>query len=254
MNSSIYRKPRSTAKETIRGTPRSLPLLACMGITSFSLRRRQLAKEFRYLVSKLLNPLLGCDTSSLRALNAGTLCLICPLSYGILRILRGHNIPGRQESDDEKTYEEKAAASDPTTVLDAHSALNIALFPPLIFFSALYYTDVMSTLVVLLSYSVFLKKSSATGSAVENIMAICVGIVALFFRQTNIFWVAVFPAGLAVVNAFKRDESPPVSSTSADVTAVLRKCWSEGKVYDCSIQDAGPQGMLGPKRRGMSFD
>ncbi|KAF1849843.1 glycosyltransferase family 59 protein [Cucurbitaria berberidis CBS 394.84] len=194
-----------------------------------------------YLVSKFLEPLLGCDTSSLRALNAGALCLICPLSYGILRILRGRINPGQQEPIDEKTIEEKSVVIDPTIVLDAHSALNIALFPPLFFFSALYYTDVMSTLVVLLSYSAFLKKSSASGSILENINAVCIGIMALFFRQTNIFWVAVFPAGLAVVNALKGDNFSAVGTTRGDTSAVIRRSWDKGVIHDCSIQDARPQ-------------
>ena len=193
-------------------------------------------------MSKFLGPFFGCDTSSLRALNAGALCLICPLSYTILRTLRGRINPGRQRSSNETVV-----VKDPTVALDAHSALNIALFPPLFFFSALYYTDVISTLAVLLSYSVFLRKGSAAGSTFENIMAVCIGVIALFFRQTNVFWVAVFPAGLAVVNALKRDDTHSVSSSSVDVAEVLQNSWNEGVVYDCPVQDAGLQSMLGPK-------
>src|SRR4051812_7721932 len=110
--------------------------------------------ELRYLVTKLFEPFLGCDTSSLRAMNAGAVCVICALSYGLLRLLRVRLNPLQQvQEGKEPASDEQTAKDDQTVVIDAHTALNIALFPPLFFFSALYYTDVISTLVVLLSYS-----------------------------------------------------------------------------------------------------
>ncbi|CAO2658659.1 Nn.00g063820.m01.CDS01 [Neocucurbitaria sp. VM-36] len=193
-----------------------------------------------YLVSKLLEPLLGCDTPSLRVLNAGALCLICPLIYGILGMLHGRIDTSEHEQNDKRTTQSQNIIDDPKAMLDAHSALNIALFPPLFFFSTLYYTDVMSTFAVLLSYSAFLKKSSATGSILENFSAVIIGVMALFFRQTNIFWVAVFPAGLAVVKALKGHGSTSTSLAEKDPIAVIRRSWEEGTICDCSVQEAGP--------------
>ncbi|KAF1940815.1 hypothetical protein EJ02DRAFT_379113 [Clathrospora elynae] len=190
-----------------------------------------------YLVSKLLAPFLGCDTSSLRALNAGAICLICLLSCGILRRLRARNNPINQETKGVRTSEPQNLVDCRARALDAHSALNIALFPPLFFFSALYYTDVMSTMVVLLSYSGYLTSESVAG----ELSTVFIGVSALFFRQTNIFWVAIFPAGLAVVDVLKREAEHPASPTVGDYKAILHDSWSKGIIYDCSIQDAGPQ-------------
>lgn len=184
-------------------------------------------------------------------LNAGAICIICPLSYGILRLIRASISPSQsQQKKTELQHPEKEPeVEDPTIVLDAHSALNIALFPPLFFFSALYYTDVVSTLVVLLTYSVYLKKSTVAGNVFENINAVSIGVIALLFRQTNIFWVAVFPAGLAVIEALRKDRPRKVDPRAEDMTKVLQSSWSEGNIYDCSMQDAEPRGWLNPSHR-----
>lgn len=130
-----------------------------------------------------------------------------------------------------------------TVIFDAHTALNIALFPPLFFFSGLYYTDVVSTLFVLLSYSTLLKKKTPAGSVLERLNIVILGTMALFFRQTNIFWVAVFPAGLLVVDTLKDGSPSSTSSNTSDASTVLKKAWSEGKVHDCALHDAELQGM-----------
>ncbi|KAF2127264.1 glycosyltransferase family 59 protein [Dothidotthia symphoricarpi CBS 119687] len=194
-----------------------------------------------YLITKLLEPFLGCETSSLRTLNAIALCIICPLSYGILRMLRTRTTPGQLGQAVNKTTTEQPALDDQTVVHDAHSALNIALFPPLFFFSALYYTDITSTLVVLLSYSALLKKQSPAGSVLENINTVFIGAMALLFRQTNIFWVAVFPVGLAVIDALKKSGPPSNGPTKEGVVSALSKSWSECVIYDCSVNEAEPQ-------------
>jgi hypothetical protein len=88
----------------------------------------------------------------------------------------------------------------------AHTALNIALFPPLFFFSGLYYTDVVSTLVVILAYYFFLTGTVGRNVLVRGVITYLVGITALFMRQTNIFWVAVFLAGLEWIRACKESD------------------------------------------------
>jgi alpha-1,2-glucosyltransferase len=124
----------------------------------------------------------------------------------------------------------------------AHSALNIALFPPLFFFSALYYTDVMSTLAVLLSYHAFLTRKNTPNVLMHSLRIVVVGVLALLFRQTNVFWVAVFPAGLAAVDvlATKQEKN---SQASDSFQSVFKDAWSQGKVYDIPVGDAGPRGM-----------
>lgn len=61
------------------------------------------------------------------------------------------------------------------------SALNLAMFPVLYFFTFLYYTDCGSTFFVLLMYYLHLRHSF--------LRAAVAGAISLFFRQTNIVWV-----------------------------------------------------------------
>ncbi|KAI8934089.1 hypothetical protein NX059_008851 [Plenodomus lindquistii] len=188
-----------------------------------------------YLVSRFLKPLLGCDTSSLRILNTISLCALVLLSYGVLRRLRAR---GRQS---DRLFKAESIEEDPTRLLDAHSALNIALFPPLFFFSALYYTDVLSTLLVVCTFYYTLRAGSVAQSMSDKFMVAILGFMSLWFRQTNIFWVAIFPAGLSVVNSLKRDGGSKSSRAPENTRIGLQKSWSEGLVYDCAFQEAGPQ-------------
>jgi alpha-1,2-glucosyltransferase len=151
------------------------------------------------------------------------------MSYLILRILRARSNSGRPST------------KDSTLFTDVHSAVNIALFPPLFFFSGLYYTDVMSTLVVLFAYTTHLVSPPSSLSPLLAVGVLSSGTIALLFRQTNIFWVAVFPAGLAVVNALRAD-GPSTASKSNDVTEILRDSWATGRIVDPLVQDAEIQG------------
>lgn len=64
----------------------------------------------------------------------------------------------------------------------------------------------LSTLVVLASYATYLSQRRSPNSLLSPILTVNIGILALLFRQTNIFWVAVFPAGLAVIDALKEHD------------------------------------------------
>ncbi|KAF1997543.1 glycosyltransferase family 59 protein [Amniculicola lignicola CBS 123094] len=190
-----------------------------------------------YIVSLLLKPAIGgCDTSSLRILNVGAICVICLLSYDILRILRRGTPAAPKEREGNSVGLKTANDDDPTVLLDAHSALNISLLPPLFFFSGLYYTDVLSTLFVLLSYRAYLKRTSAN-NLLGFFVRITIGVAALLFRQTNIFWIAVFPAGLAIVDALK-EQGQPVDARKLDSAQVLTCSWSKGIIHDPFAFDA----------------
>ncbi|USP76553.1 glycosyltransferase family 59 protein [Curvularia clavata] len=190
-----------------------------------------------YLVSKLFKPLLGCETRSLRIQNAVALCAVLPMSYLILWMLRFRDNPRESSPQRKDTSRIGSSAGHPSAFADIHSAINIALFPPLFFFSGLYYTDVMSTLTVLFAYTVHLASPRTSFSPVHGVSVVFSSITALFFRQTNIFWVAVFPAGLAVVNTLKGDK-PSGTSNSRDIAGVLRESWETGTVFDPPAQDA----------------
>jgi alpha-1,2-glucosyltransferase len=113
-----------------------------------------------------------------------------------------------------------------------HTALNICLFPPLFFFSGLYYTDVLSTCVVIAAYYVFLKREQNPGSLLGASGAFVVGILSLFMRQTNIFWVAVFLAGLEWIRAC---EALPLVERSEKETQQDEKNWFQRTIvpYSC---------------------
>lgn len=59
---------------------------------------------------------------------------------------------------------------------------------------------------VLASYSTYLSQRRSSDSLLSSILTVNIGVLALLFRQTNIFWVAVFPAGLVVIDALKEHD------------------------------------------------
>ncbi|KAF2479922.1 alpha-2-glucosyltransferase Alg10 [Neohortaea acidophila] len=175
-----------------------------------------------YLLSYAVSP----ADSSLRTLRAlGLVCLL--IIPGIVILSYTQRQRGRREP-----------------WAKTHNAVNIALMPPLFFFSALYYTDVPSTLSVLVFYSAFLSADQQL-TWWKYPMLILLGLASLLFRQTNIFWVALFPAGLSLVRLL--DQGPDVARNSmykrADgfgdsFISVLRTSWRMNVVYDPSVRDA----------------
>lgn len=132
-----------------------------------------------------------------------------------------------------------------------HTALNIALFPPLFFFSGLFYTDVLSTCAVLRMYRLFLQR---TGSG----WLYLAGILALTMRQTNIFWVAVFMGGMEAVRAIKSVEKVSIERTSDPQTpkeTILSEFYYyvRGEIHDIPLKEAGAQGMLSTFYRTVSL-
>ncbi|XP_054274138.1 putative Dol-P-Glc:Glc(2)Man(9)GlcNAc(2)-PP-Dol alpha-1,2-glucosyltransferase [Macrosteles quadrilineatus] len=77
------------------------------------------------------------------------------------------------------------------------TAANLALLPPLYFFTFLYYTDTVSTCLVLLCYLLHLRKRPWL-SAIAGFMSVVT-------RQTNIIWVAFFT--LEAIVEFLKDEA-----------------------------------------------
>lgn len=201
----------------------------------------------RYLVAKLFSPLFGCSTRVLRTQNVFALCFILNRLFSIRRSIQSCGYAQRKREDyldktddNAPNYQTNAIEDGQDPLSTALTAFNIASFPPLFFFGALYYTDVMSTAAVLISYEAFLKttaKPQRTFS--DDVVAIISGILALLFRQTNIFWVAVFPAGLTVVRVL-RDNGRMKSRVATDgYLAIVKESWSQSTVFDCSLRDSG---------------
>lgn len=178
-----------------------------------------------YLLSTIVNKVTGrCDITTLRAVNCVAICTISLVVFSIFRKL-----------SQSQTYSVKTTTSS-VDVVDGLVAAIIALFPPLFFFSALYYTDVVSTLLVLVHYNIFLR-SRTHQSFSASIQLIIVGLLALLYRQTNIFWVAVFPAGLSIIQRFETQ-----LEISTSYSEILQKSWSQSKLYTLPVEDASVEG------------
>lgn len=136
----------------------------------------------------------------------------------------------------------------------SHTVLNICLFPPLFFFSALYYTDILALLVVAEAYIWDIKRSSGSAkktwssallghASLRTAGFLVFGLAALAFRQTNIFWVSVFLGGLQVVRTLRENATPCKSS---DLAEIIKKS-SQKELYDPLVEEASFTGRLDMK-------
>jgi alpha-1,2-glucosyltransferase len=125
------------------------------------------------------------------------------------------------------------------------TALNICLFPPVFFFSGLYYTDLAALVIVLQVYAYDLKRQ-ATPKLGEDVarpgyfswstlLFPGFGLLALVFRQTNIFWVAVFLGGLRVIRTLKSRTTECNASHPVDI---IRSSWELGQLFDPLVSEA----------------
>ena len=115
-----------------------------------------------------------------------------------------------------------------------HTALNVCLFPPLFFFFALYYTDVLAVLLVLVAYRAYMLRS-------RNAVA-AIGFLALLSRQTNIFWVAVFLGGLQLCRTLPRGRLGVGFPENPTVADVVLGGWRYGCLYDPLVSQACLEG------------
>ena len=156
----------------------------------------------------------------------------------------------RQQIEANLYYGQYAARLQIRSQYGAHTALNIALFPLLFFFSGLYYTDVVSTLVVLGSFLNHLRRvSQDRASALSDLFTILLGISSLFMRQTNVFWTVVFMGGLEAVHAVKTLKPEhiehPSSQTLWEQCRIYMWSWSVGEIHDPPLQVAWTDGRSG---------
>ncbi|KAL4943320.1 hypothetical protein BDV06DRAFT_211172 [Aspergillus oleicola] len=157
------------------------------------------------------------DTPTLRATNTAAAAVLLPLRLqSALDALR------------------KQRNTRPSGAWLSHTVLNICLFPPLFFFAGLYYTDVLALLVVVEAYNWDLSRTRKRSASLETAVFLVLGVVALAFRQTNIFWVSVFLGGLSVVRKIRRVTSDCGSADVADIV----KAGSKNELYDPFVLDA----------------
>jgi alpha-1,2-glucosyltransferase len=186
-----------------------------------------------YLLSVILSPFWGCSTNALRRLNFSVLGLLVMFLVDIYVARRNTRSPSTR----------------PQEIMTGHNALNIALFPPLFFFYGLYYTDVASTLSVVIYYSFFLRHQNKTRGS--SIAVVAAALTSLLFRQTNIFWVGVAPLiltvvreldhGHGVVRESMRRRAPGFGDTAA---SIARTSWKYGTVFDPLVTEAYFEGQL----------
>lgn len=150
-----------------------------------------------------------------------------------------------------KTYQ-LLANGKVSDITAQHSALNIALFPPLFFFSALYYTDIASTLSVLLFYYFFMRSYQRYFTTPGRYATlVLLGLSSIMFRQTNIFWVAVFPAAFDLISeldkghqAVKDSMYRRVEGFGDTLYSVAKTSWKMEVVYDPPVRHAASDGAV----------
>lgn len=114
-------------------------------------------------------PLACTDLAWIRWTNAGALLFLPILCFFLLRATHRH--------------------------MDTLTPLVCASLPPLYFFGFLYYTDVWSVVTILAALAAMEHR--------QHVLASLLGFVSLWFRQTNIVWVA-FVMGAALVKDMQR--------------------------------------------------
>ncbi|KAI5275721.1 hypothetical protein E4T47_01233 [Aureobasidium subglaciale] len=185
-----------------------------------------------YVLSVLFYKITGrCDLDALRAVNA--LCLFAIFFFLL------HTAPPVSPRSAKQLPSQKSTLFLPSTTLcpqQIHSALNICLFPPLFFFCALYYTDVASTLSVLLFVRHLLESNSrGPCTFLQACASVVLALISLSFRQTNIFWVGVFPIALLGLSALHTDAEANRPHTGK---AVVLQAWANGTFYDPQMRDS----------------
>ena len=136
-----------------------------------------------------------------------------------------------------RATKEKDLSPSHGNIEDWLKSFSIMTFPPLFFFSALFYTDVASTVFVFLCFELFLDSQTSRSDCTNirwSIAQILLGTWALLFRQTNIFWVAIFPAGLAIIQGAAACSAtrPFRQNDRQSFRQVLHNAWVNSAIYD----------------------
>lgn len=240
--------------DSMFGIPSSPPLRACGFPLQHVIPRLTLISYiFATLFAKMRWS--SCSPSVLRIFNNAALLVM--VSYAsdcrALITLSWKPYPTKAISDWRKSHK-------PLSRETLHTALNIALFPSIFFFSGLFYTDVLSTCVVLRAYRLYLERQDISkNSVLGSIWLYLTGMVALTMRQTNIFWVAIFLAALEVIRSIKSEAGKEAAqakvSQNWQETIILKvKQYTHGNIHDLLLKDAGIQGKWLPCLLGYLAD
>lgn len=164
------------------------------------------------------------SASALRTTNTIAFVLFYPL---VVRSLLG-SLWSVKRGEQDRTR--RNGRDDGITHTLNHTALNLCLFPLTICFSALYYTDVMAALAVLNAFDAQLKiQANPRRCLVHRIRLWLGGLLSLLFRQTNIWWIAIFLGAHQAIHTVK---SWSEECRASDPVEIVRRSWQEGEVYD----------------------
>lgn len=204
--------------------------------------RTMLTNKDSYVYSVLLIKFFNgsCSTASLRFTN--TLPLLM-LSWAAYRCLNSIAQSSRLNRTDH-------GQPSQTSWFIIHSAVNICLFPPLFFYSTLYYTDVLSTYIVVLAYTAFLESNSYNRNVRSILTTITLGISAIFMRQTNAIWVTVFMAAMEWIRSCSTMDYKPFSRYDKNQGLFSWLCasglfFARGNIHDPPLRNATVMGENG---------
>ncbi|KAK1783008.1 DIE2/ALG10 family-domain-containing protein [Copromyces sp. CBS 386.78] len=181
--------------------------------------------------------LAECTPSSLRSNNLSATLLTALLALSCRRRIEAQTAIGKEKND--------------VSFYAYHTAINIALFPVIFFFSGLYYTDVASTLVVLLAYRNHLNRVAShfeKPGLLNGLWTVILGMAALFMRQTNVFWVVVYMGGLEAAHVVRGLRPKPIAEDTPSISLAnlgeffgfWLKRYAVGDVHDPPVDMAWP--------------
>ncbi|KAH0543446.1 hypothetical protein FGG08_002211 [Glutinoglossum americanum] len=185
----------------------------------------------------------SCETFTLRLQNCIAVIVAIPVATCSIHKLLQSQAKKAERPPTDISSEDSIRAFN----FAVHTALNIALFPPLFFFSALYYTEPWSIFWVLLAHPIFSSgkssvksKRSLGHSLLLNSIFVVQGIVALLYRQTNIFWIVVFYGGLDAVQILETKAIQLATLKAKDQTYrdIMVRGWKSGYIYDLPVNNA----------------
>lgn len=156
------------------------------------------------------------------------------------RLAERGNVPGTPEQHVSQRQTE-------LTNYALQTGMNIAFFPLLFFFSGLYYTDVLSTLVILVAFwNTLVRMDIQTAhSWRSDFLVVLLGVLSLFMRQTNVFWVVIFMGGLEAVHASGALRPPPTRPGEFDCQTKIKyylSKYSQGEIHDPPLDFASLDG------------
>ena len=190
---------------------------------------------FRYIVSYLwlwLLYALGIPGSVIDQLRFLNLVQIITVYFTLRQLLYNIFMPSEGRG---KAVSISSDVSDLKYLTFDHEALNLCLFPPLFFFSSLYYTDITSAALLLQTYVEF-QAERTTRVVIGSLLALCM-------RQTNIFWTAIYFGSLEALRRLKRRDSGNDFPVGSSMERVLVVGWQHSRLYDPLVKEAGIKGM-----------